>query len=471
MKRITAALLVLFAMLTALFSGVFASAEDVVTANITDFDGIGDDEDGDGLVYIYEGRSDGTRIIDSEKYNVRYMYVLVFDNAGHCVQIGNNLVFHSVDKSYQNFVVIPQGGFMLAFYYNTDFPTNIKLYEYYKTLSDLLKDKPEDTIYNRTLLIESNFTGSHDDSVAELHYGTYGDVLGDCTATDPESDEEPAGPGDESGDGSGEPGEDVPPPQNIPSGGTAAKITVFGDKCSCVNGEVAVVLNASGEDTEMLSEDYNLRYMHVMAFDADGNCTQVGNNLVPASESEGFQHGVTVPGGGFMLAFFYNTDNPANSALYGLYSQATDGAAIFNATVAPVRPLKAELAGFTGEGEEAIPHYVVVYPVAEGADPLEDSKEADTSSEDGAAVSETESQTVSESESGRESAAESQTESAPEASGPAASADESAAASAPESAPEKGGSGGNTGLIIGIAAAAAAVIAAAAIFVVKKKKK
>ncbi|MBO4277266.1 MAG: hypothetical protein J5925_02565 [Clostridia bacterium] len=455
MKRIIFASLLALALLAVPLSCFFASAEETFTVNFTEFDGVGDDENGDGLVFVYEGRADSTRIIDSEKYNVRYMYIFVFDNYGHLVQIGNNLVFHSVDKSFQNFVVIPAGGFMVAFYYNTDYPTNEKLYNYYKTVQDLLEGKPEDTIYNRTLLIESNFSGIHNDSTLELHYGSYGTVLGDCTATDPESDDEPVTGDPETSTG---PEPEPEPPQHIPEGGAAARITLRDGKCSCVDGEVAFLVNETGTKAEFLSDDYDFRYMFVMAFDDKGVCTDIGNNLVATTGGDEFQHGVKTVSGGFVVAFFYNNDNRKNTGLYELYQYATGGATIYNSTIKPTHPLNAY-----DEGE-----YIVVYKGEETAVPDESgevSEPAESGSGESAAESAAESGT--EPESKADSAAVSEPSESADASEPGESGT-GAAQSAAESAAEEN-SGGKTGLIIGICAVVAAA-AAAAVIIVKKRK-
>jgi hypothetical protein len=76
-------------------------------------------------------------------------------------------------------------------------------------------------------------------------------------------------------------------------------------KCSNVNGEVDVLYDAASVDEEFLSDDWNFRYMHVMAFDKNGVCTQSGNNLVFASVDRNFQNSVKVPAEGFLVAFFY----------------------------------------------------------------------------------------------------------------------------------------------------------------------
>ena len=56
---------------------------------------------------------------------------------GTIAQIGNNLVFASVDTSFQNDVTVPANGFMVTFYYNaTEGPTNLPVYEFYSEIAD-----------------------------------------------------------------------------------------------------------------------------------------------------------------------------------------------------------------------------------------------------------------------------------------------------------------------------------------------
>lgn len=153
-----AALLAIAAFVPALLT---AAAENggSFTVEATELEGIGDDENGDGMIFLFEGETKKERVISSEDHNLRYMYIMVFDRYGACVQLGNNLVFASVDKSFQNYVVIPQAGFMIAFYYNDTFSKNRALFDYYKALDSVLTGKADD-IYNRTLAVESDFSAS-----------------------------------------------------------------------------------------------------------------------------------------------------------------------------------------------------------------------------------------------------------------------------------------------------------------------
>ncbi|MBP5231181.1 MAG: hypothetical protein ILO68_05560 [Clostridia bacterium] len=313
-----------------------AEAGGTFTVEATELDGIGDDDNGDGMIFLFEGESKKDRIVSSEDHNLRYMFLLVFDRYGSCVQIGNNLVFASVDAKFQNYVVIPQSGFLVAFYYNDTFSKNLPLYNYYKALDGVLTGKTDD-IYNRTLAVESDFTASFKGMNITLQYGTEGTVTGDCTETDPD--------GQSGGDGQ-ESSEDDPPPEDLPDGAIAVRITGFDVRCSNVNGEVDVLYNEASVDEEFLSDDWNFRYMHVMAFGKDGICTQSGNNLVTAAENKSFQNSVKVPAGGFLVAFFYNaSEAKKNEKLFQIYDDANMNSPVYNSTIKPVFEVSAKVDG------------------------------------------------------------------------------------------------------------------------------
>ena len=456
MKKTIVCFLLSFSLLVPLLA-LNVSAESI-TVNITDVDGICDDDNGDGLVFLFENKwADKERVVSSEEHNLRYMFIMVFDKDGKCVQIGNNLVFASRDANFQNYVVIPPKGFMLTFFFNADeAATNINFYNYYQSLSSILSGKTEE-IYNRTLKIESDFSASVRGMTATLKTGTYGNVLGDCTDTDPDDDN---------------PIEVVEsPPENIPANGTYAKITEYDTKCSCYNGELVVINNKSDSEQEFLSDNYDFRYQYVFVFDKDGSCIELGNNLVMKSTESSFQNGVKVPAGGFIAAFFYHaTEGPKNANVLEKYNKALGDTSVANATIPPVNELKAYieddylvlyLTGVKLQNDDA-----EVSSDGENSVPDEDDSQADENSESGDSSTDSEETSADDTETD-----ESVT---PDESGDASSENES---SELESESEQSAEGNesegesNAALIVIICVIVAAVIAAIVIIIIKKKKK
>lgn len=456
-------LLVLCALLPYVLGAAAADpASFEVTA--TELDGVGDDENGDGVIFLFEGESKSDRVVSSEEHNLRYMYLLVFDRYGSCVQLGNNLVFASVDKSFQNYVVIPKGGFMVAFYYNDSFPKNSTLFDYYKSLEAVLSGKTED-IYNRTLSVESDYTATYKKRTVTLMYGTEGTVLADCTNTDPD-------------DTGGEPSDIEPPPEDVPDGALVVRILDFDKPCSYVNGEVAVIHNETSAEEEYLSDDWNFRYSYLMVFDPEGLCLQSGNNLVKASDDRSYQNGVKVPAGGFIVAFYYHpSEANKNEDLFRLYDDANGNLTIYNATVKPLREIRAREEG----------SYLILWMPEEPKTPAESSAEpskdpAESSEEQSKESSDPSEEPVESSDGPAEPSAEAsenepsgtasqpETQSGPEQSEPITdpSAEPSADIGTSEPDPE---SGFPAVVIVLLCAAGAAVVAAVIVVLIVKKKK
>ncbi len=103
----------------------------------------------DGQVYYFPGEADAERVVDSEEYNLRYSYVVICDENGYAIEAGNNLVFASVDTSYQNNITIPAGGYAFSFFYNeAEANSNQDLFDIYN--NDLVGQLP---IYNETIVV------------------------------------------------------------------------------------------------------------------------------------------------------------------------------------------------------------------------------------------------------------------------------------------------------------------------------
>ncbi len=101
---------------------------------ITEENGVAIDEgDVDGQLYVYPAGAED-RVLESSEGNLRYSYIVVCDKDGKAIEAGNNLVFASVDTSFQNEITIPAGGFAFTFYYNGDNTANQELYDLYLEL-------------------------------------------------------------------------------------------------------------------------------------------------------------------------------------------------------------------------------------------------------------------------------------------------------------------------------------------------
>lgn len=105
------------------------------TLPITEVDGTAIDEgDVDGQLYYYPAEKDAERVVESESVNLRYSYIIVCDKNGTPLEAGNNLVFASVNDSFQNEITIPAGGFAISFYYNSDNTANQDLFDIYEDI-------------------------------------------------------------------------------------------------------------------------------------------------------------------------------------------------------------------------------------------------------------------------------------------------------------------------------------------------
>lgn len=101
---------------------------------ITEENGVAIDKgDVDGQLYVYPAGTED-RVLESSEGNLRYSYIVVCDKDGKAIEAGNNLVFASVDTSFQNEITIPAGGFAFTFYYNSDNTANQELYDLYLEL-------------------------------------------------------------------------------------------------------------------------------------------------------------------------------------------------------------------------------------------------------------------------------------------------------------------------------------------------
>ena len=92
----------------------------------------------DGIVVAIPNDGSEELAVVSGDYQLRYVFILIFDKDGVCIELGNNLLSaddEKADQFPQHDVKIPAGGFAVFFYYNADEgPANLALYEYYEAL-------------------------------------------------------------------------------------------------------------------------------------------------------------------------------------------------------------------------------------------------------------------------------------------------------------------------------------------------
>lgn len=92
----------------------------------------------DGVVVAIPNDSGEELTVASGDYQLRYVFILIFDKNGVCIELGNNLLSADDERANeypQHDVKIPAGGFAVFFYYNAnEGPANLALYEYYEDL-------------------------------------------------------------------------------------------------------------------------------------------------------------------------------------------------------------------------------------------------------------------------------------------------------------------------------------------------
>lgn len=117
----------------------------------------------DGVVIAITNDSDEEKTIASGEYALRYLFILVFDKDGVCIELGNNLLSENDEKAAefpQHDLTIPAGGFAVLFYYNaTEGPSNLALYEYYSDLGGAIYSNETGKVSagkNYTAEIENN---------------------------------------------------------------------------------------------------------------------------------------------------------------------------------------------------------------------------------------------------------------------------------------------------------------------------
>lgn len=124
-------------------------AEGLETA-LTATDGKSGYLDGD-VIYYPAGNED--RVLTSADNNFRYTYLMIVDENGKIIEVGNNLVANNAD--FQGEITVPAGGFAISFFYNASSATaNQALYDVYASLTGEKVDPAVFTIYNETIAVD-----------------------------------------------------------------------------------------------------------------------------------------------------------------------------------------------------------------------------------------------------------------------------------------------------------------------------
>ena len=202
MKRIFASLMAI--MLVFSMFAICASAEaNSFQLAITEYDGVAVDEGTDvyAQVYVYPaGNAD--RVVTSEEYNLRYVFVLVCDKDGKVLEAGNNIFKSSDDRAAefpQHDVTAPAGGHVVTFFYNASNPLNQEAYDFYNEL--LTKFAPTTEVFNETAkLTNCTYTVTYNDSAVTFTRDAI-EVTPD-TSADESADESSDVSADESADAS-----------------------------------------------------------------------------------------------------------------------------------------------------------------------------------------------------------------------------------------------------------------------------
>ena len=151
MKRIFASLMAI--MLIFGTCAIYASAADSFVVALTDFDGVMPEESDDTFAPVFVYPAENTdRVVTSEEFNFRFLFVLVCDKDGRVIEAGNNL-FKASDPRANEFpqhdVTAPAGGHVVAFRYNNDVTANQALFDFYTEA--IAKFAPTTDVYNETV--------------------------------------------------------------------------------------------------------------------------------------------------------------------------------------------------------------------------------------------------------------------------------------------------------------------------------
>lgn len=105
---------------------------------------------------------------------------------------------------------------------------------------------------------------------------------------------------------------------------------IFGYDCPAESDKITVYPNHSDVPRLIKADEYNFRYSLLLLFSGDGSLHELGSDLL-ANKDGTFgspQTSLTVPAGGFLVAFGYGADKD----IVKCYTTAAEGAMLYNAT-------------------------------------------------------------------------------------------------------------------------------------------
>ncbi len=122
----------------------------------------------DGAVILVNNPSGAEVKLSSGDYRLRYLYILVFDSNGICVEIGNNLFAEDDERAAefpQHDVPVPAGGFAILYYYNQESPANAALNDFYNDLGGA-------TLYNATMKVSGKkYSAVIENKTVTIYFG------------------------------------------------------------------------------------------------------------------------------------------------------------------------------------------------------------------------------------------------------------------------------------------------------------
>ena len=122
----------------------------------------------DGVVVLVNNPSGAEVKLASGDYRLRYLYILVFDSNGICVEIGNNLFAEDDPRAAefpQHDVPVPAGGFAILYYYNAEAPANAALNDFYNDLGGA-------TLYNETMKVSGKkYSAVIENKTVTIYFG------------------------------------------------------------------------------------------------------------------------------------------------------------------------------------------------------------------------------------------------------------------------------------------------------------
>ena len=159
------------------------------TAEITEFDAVGNDNDFSQIV-VYKAESED-RVVTSDEFNLRYSFILICDAEGKIVEAGNNIVKESADaegKFAQHEITIPAGGYAVTFKYNDTNNQQLNPWSFYKEVLAMGTDGAD--LYNATVEIEGcDYTITLEDNTINFNRTTAGgDESSEAETSDAESE-------------------------------------------------------------------------------------------------------------------------------------------------------------------------------------------------------------------------------------------------------------------------------------------